>query len=196
MRRGSSTIVSLIGGGAGDLLLGLRSVANVTGVQAVEDGLDAAIDALARAERSSSPYVVVNADPLSDIAAEWAAMWAGTKDATALEVTAAATVNAWRRRRFELPDYYLALTELAGQRDTDPGADFHMGFLKSQRPGRVISVVPSAEPRATLLRALDALSRLPQGPWWPPLDRIVESSRTFFPAGLTSESSIANSGPT
>jgi hypothetical protein len=184
MRRGSSTIVSLVGGAGRELLPALGTVANVTGFQPDAGGLEGAVDAFARAERASSPYVVVTADPLSDLASDWRAMWSGEKDAAAVELAAGRALAEWRQRRFELPDYYLVLTDRSADREGKPPADFHLDFLKSQRSGRVVGVVPADEWRATVHRVLIALSRLPQGPWWPSLERIVDSSRTFFPGRL------------
>ncbi len=185
MRRGSSTIVSLVGAASRELLLSLRTVANVTGVPTDAVGLEGAIDAFARAERASSPYVVVAADPLAELASDWEAMWSGVKDAAAVEVAAGRALAEWRHRRFELPDYYLVLTDASPEPECKAPADFHLGFLKSQRSARVIGVVPAGEVPATFHRVLVALSHLPQGPWWPSLERLVESSRTFFPGRLT-----------
>jgi hypothetical protein len=36
----------------------------------------------------------------------------------------------------------------------------------------------------TAVRALQALAQLGQGPWWPPVDRLMESIRSFFPGRL------------
>jgi hypothetical protein len=185
MRRGSSTIVSLVGTAGRELLPSLGTIANVTGFQPDSGGLEGAIDAFARAERASSPYVVVAADPLSELASDWQAMWSGAKDAAAVEVAAGRALAEWRHRRFELPDYYLVLTEPSSEREGEPPANFHLDFLKSQRSARVVGVVPAGEVRVTLHRVLEALSHLPQGPWWPSLEHLVESSRTFFPGGLT-----------
>jgi hypothetical protein len=35
------------------------------------------------------------------------------------------------------------------------------------------------------LRVLDALRSLPYGPWWPPLDEIIDTARHFFPGALS-----------
>jgi hypothetical protein len=32
---------------------------------------------------------------------------------------------------------------------------------------------------------LDALGRLGHGPWWPPLDELIDTARRFFAGGLT-----------
>jgi hypothetical protein len=184
MRRGSSTIVSVVGGPAHDLVPILERVANVAGFQADGTDLDAAVDAFARAQGAASAYVVVGADPLSEVASGWHAMWGGMKDGTALEVAANRALDAWRRKRFELPDYYLVLVQLPDEREPWTGADFYLGFLKSERSARVVGIASGGDLGVTAQRALQALARLPQGPWWPSLDRIVESSRTYFPGRL------------
>jgi hypothetical protein len=32
---------------------------------------------------------------------------------------------------------------------------------------------------------LDTLRSLPHGPWWPPLDELIDSIRNFYAGGLT-----------
>ncbi len=109
-------MVVLVGAVAEPLLAGLARSSNVSLVRPPEeekDPLTAAALALGQAAGRASPYVVVPADPLAGVAAEWAAMWdltAGPGHAAAFEERAAAAVAAWRAGRFELPDYYVALT--------------------------------------------------------------------------------------
>lgn len=61
--------------------------------------------------------------------------------------------------------------------------DFHLGVLRSSRPSRVVAVA-AAEGREAAARVVRALAALPHGPWWPPLDDLVESARSFFPGRL------------
>jgi hypothetical protein len=89
-----------------------------------KSGIETAAGALRRAAGISSPYVMVAADPLASVAAEWQAMWAipheprgsapagGRATASAgsgFEVRAGEALASWRARQFELPDYYLVL---------------------------------------------------------------------------------------
>ena len=73
------------------LLAGLARSSNVSLVRPPDDeqdGLTAAALALGQAARRRSPYVLVPADPLAGVAAEWAAMWdltAGPGHAAAFE---------------------------------------------------------------------------------------------------------------
>jgi len=74
----------------------------------------AAIWALRRAAGISAPYVLVAADPLAAVAAEWRAMWeitAQPRGSADFELRAAEALAAWRANQFELPDYYLVLAD-------------------------------------------------------------------------------------
>ena len=122
VRRESSTVVVLVGAVTEPLLAGLARSSNVSLVRPPDDeqdSLTAAALALGQAARRRSPYVLVPADPLAGVAAEWAAMWdltAGPGHAAAFEQRAAEAVAAGRAGRFELPDYYVVLTPEPGRR--------------------------------------------------------------------------------
>jgi len=216
VRRESSTVVVLVGAVAEPLLAGLARSSNVSLVRPPEeekDPLTAAALALGQAARRASPYVVVPADPLAGVAAEWAAMWdltAGPGHAAAFEERAAAAVAGWRAGRFELPDYYLALTPGAvpaaspGAVPGDsprPGAapvpgggtGMYLGPLRAARPRRVEAVVTAAgdEAAENTERVLQALRTLRHGPWWPPLDELLDHARHFF-AGSLGESALTS----
>ena len=220
VRRESSTVVVLVGAVAEPLLAGLARSSNVSLVRPPEeekDPLTAAALALGQAAGRASPYVVVAADPLAEVAAEWAAMWdlaAGLGHAAAFEERAAAAVAAWRAGRFELPDYYLALTP--GVLPGDPpgpvagpgpgtvpdggvspgpggGTGMYLGPLRAARRRRVGAVVTAAgdEAAENTERVLQALRTLRHGPWWPPLDELLDHARHFF-AGSLGESTLAS----
>ena len=148
------------------------------------DRLTAAARALAEADRRPAPFVLVTADPLAAVAAEWRAMWdlsAGTPGASAFEVQAATALAAWRARRFELPDYYLSLTPAA----VDPaGPDLYLGPLRAARPRRVAAVLTPPDDGQAAAQVRQALRELPHGPWWPPLDELLATARTFFAGSL------------
>ena len=189
MRRNPSTVVVLAGQASEALLAAVGRSMNVSLVRPEEDpdGLAAAADALRRAAGISSPYVLVAADPLAAVAAEWRAMWEPARVAggsVAFELRAAEALAAWRANRFELPDYYLVLAE-----ETGPGTgagqhpDFYLGPLRSVRPHRV-AVVAAAEPAAQAAGLLSELGSLPHGRWWPSLDEIFAAARGFYPGAL------------
>ncbi len=69
MRRGSSTVVSLVAEPKEDLLRALGRSLNVATLRQQRPGLDGAVAVLQQAEGLSSPYVVVGADPLAELAA-------------------------------------------------------------------------------------------------------------------------------
>ena len=113
-------MVVLAGHASDGLLAAVGQSMNVVLVRPEDsaDGLDAAAGALRRAAGISSPYVLVAADPLAAVAAEWRAMWEIPREPSrpaagseAFELRAAEALAAWRAGQFELPDYYLVLAE-------------------------------------------------------------------------------------
>jgi hypothetical protein len=164
------------------LLEALGLAPNVAAIRADGRAFDEAAAALARAEAVASPYAIATVDPLTEVAGQWRAMWTPGSAEHSFETAAGSLVMEWRSGRFELPDYYVVVTHEEAQ-----DADFRLGFLKSQRPGRVV-VVPIADHDDELaLRILSALPALPQGPWWPGVDRLMDAARDFFPGTITSE---------
>jgi hypothetical protein len=147
------------------------------------DRLTAAARALAEAGRRPAPFVLVPADPLAGVAAQWRAMWdlsAGTPGPMGFETAAAETLTAWRAGRFELPDYYLALAPAT----EGTGPDLYLGPLRAARPRRVAAVPTAADDGQAAAQVRQALRELPHGPWWPPLDELLGAARTFFAGSL------------
>jgi hypothetical protein len=186
MRRESSTVVAVVGEVREPLLAELARSPNVTLARPPEDagdGIEAAALALRKAAGSASPYVLVPADPLAGVAAEWRAMWdvaQGQRGAAPFEAQAREALDAWRAGRFELPDYYLVLARADAE---GGGPDAYLGPLRAARPRRV-AVVPAGDGPGEAARVLDALRGLPHGPWWPPLDELIDGIRRFFAGGL------------
>jgi len=189
MRRNPSTVVVLAGRPAEPVLAAMSRSLNVVLVRSAEPsggegGIEAAAAALRRAAGISAPYVLVVADPLSAVATAWQAMWDITADARGsdeFELRAAEALAAWRAKRFELPDYYLVIA--AVQPDgTSP--DLYLGPLRAVRPRRV-AVAGIADSPGQASRLLDTLRSLEHGPWWPPLDELIEVARRFYAGGLT-----------
>jgi hypothetical protein len=197
MRRDTSTVVALVGEVTEPLLAELGHSPNVTVVRAPAAGAGAAgaadsavlpawetgAAALREAARRNSPYVLVADDPLADVASAWRQMWetaGGPEPPARFETSAAEALTAWRARRFELPDYYLVI---ASAQADGTGADLYLGPLRAARPHRVAAQITAGPPRAGLVLA--ALRSLPHGPWWPPLDQLIDSVRTFYAGGLT-----------
>jgi membrane-bound metal-dependent hydrolase YbcI (DUF457 family) len=183
MRRNASTVVVLAGPVPAEVLAAVDRSMNVALIRPEpnSDEWEAAAEALRRAGRASSPYALVPADPLAAVAASWQAMWdvSRQQDPADFEREAVQVVSAWRAGRFELPDYYLVLaTEPA-----EHGPDFHLGPLRSARPHRV-AFVPPAEPAQQAAAVLHALGSLRHSPWWPGLDEVIETARTFYPDSL------------
>lgn len=197
MRRESSTVVCLVGDVTGDLLAGLTRSPNVSVARTADDpaatrradalpathsGLASAAAAMRDAARQRAMYVVVPADPLVDVAAAWQQMWqpAAAGEAAGFEASAAEALAAWRAKRFELPDYYLVM---ARARDDATAPDLYLGPLRAVRPRRV-SVAVTTDTSAHADSLLDALRSLEHGPWWPPLDEVLEVARRFYAGGL------------
>src|SRR5215475_10714624 len=172
MRRNPSTVVVLAGQASEGLLAAVGRSMNVSLVRPEDAAseLEAAADALRRAAGISSPYVLVAADPLAAVAAEWGTMWEvsrGPGGSEAFELRAGEALAAWRANRFELPDYYLVAAEQATP--DEPHPDFYLGPLRSVRPHRVAAVA-AAEPAERAAAVLTALSSLRHGRWWPSLE--------------------------
>jgi hypothetical protein len=161
--------------------------------------IEAAAGALRRAAGISAAYVLVAADPLREVAAAWQAMWqlsAKPRRSDEFELRAAEAMAAWRAKRFELPDYYLVLAD-AGVPGAGAGAsgasgasgagevraDFYLGPLRAVRPNRV-TVAAGVSPAAQANALLSELGSLRHGPWWPPLDDVFRTARSFYPGSL------------
>ncbi len=211
MRRNPSTVVVLVGEVPDALLAAVGRSLNVSVVRPAEAAggrLEQAAEALSRASRTGSPYVLVPADPLAAVAEQWRAMWDPSREspgAAEFEVQAGLALAAWRAGRFELPDYYLDIAAApAGEQGPyeqgpyeqgpyEQGPDLYLGPLRSARAHRVAVVAaPDGPERAA--RVLQALGSLRPGPWWPPLDELLEISRRFYPGSLA-EGDAALSAP-
>jgi hypothetical protein len=190
MRRNASTVVVLPGPVPAEVLAAVGRSMNVALIRPEDppgddgDGIEAAAGALRRAGRSTSPYAVVPADPLAAVAAGWRAMWdvSRPEGPASFEQEAAKVLAAWRTGRFELPDYYLVLAAAPAE-PVDQSPDFYLGPLRSARPHRV-AFVAATEPAQQAVGVLQALGSLRHGPWWPGLDEVIETARTFYPDRL------------
>jgi hypothetical protein len=198
MRRESSTVVVLVGEVSDGLLAGIGRSPNVSVARApaagagqptaeestaARPGWEAGALAMREAARRRSTYVIVPHDPLADVAAAWRAMWdvpGGPRAAAGFEERAADALAAWRDKRFELPDYYLVM---AAAQPGGTGPDLYLGPLRAARPRRVAVAGIACSPGQTA-RLLDTLRSLEHGPWWPPLDELIDVARRFYAGGL------------
>jgi hypothetical protein len=60
----------------------------------------------------------------------------------------------------------------------------YLGPLRAVRPRRVAVTGMAGDAAVQQARLLDALGSLQHGPWWPPLDELLDSARQFNAAGL------------
>jgi hypothetical protein len=192
--------VVLAGQASGQVLAAVERSMNVVVVRPADgtDGVEAAVAALRRASGISAPYVLVAADPLAAVAAEWSAMWdlsSEPRGSDRFELRVGEALAAWRANQFELPDYYLVLTEGTRPAETRSAAsaasaapedhrpDFYLGPLRSVRPHRV-AVAAATEPAAQAAGVLSELGSLRTGRWWPSLEEIFRTARGFYPGAL------------
>jgi hypothetical protein len=210
VRRNPSTVVVLAGKTSEPVLAAVERARNVVLVRPAApadpahparpaadapavDGVAAAAAALRRAAGISAPYVLVAADPLAAVAAEWSAMWDLSQQTHAsdrFELRAAEALAAWRANQFELPDYYLVLApETAAAAPAAAGnaeqqrPDFYLGPLRSVRPNRVV-VAAAAEPAEQAAAVRSELGSLRAGRWWPSLEEVFRTVRDFYPGAL------------
>jgi hypothetical protein len=193
MRRESSTVVVLIGQADRELVAGLARSPNLSVVPAAAGGdpggarpragWEAGALAMREAARRRAPFVLVPDDPLAGVAEAWHAMWdvaGGQAGGTGFEEQAAEALAAWQDKRFELPDYYLVS---APPEAGVTGPDLYLGPLRAARPHRV-AVAGTADSTQLAARLLDTLRSLGHGPWWPPLDELLDGARRFYAGGL------------
>jgi hypothetical protein len=64
------------------------------------------------------------------------------------------------------------------------GPDLYLGPLRAARPRRVAVAGIAGSPAQTA-GLLHALRSLGHGPWWPPLDELIDGARRFYAGGLT-----------
>jgi hypothetical protein len=205
MRRESSTVVVVVGEFTEGLLAGLTQSPNVSVARAPDDaagqppageaaagqrpGWEAGALALREAARRRSTYVIVPDDPLAEVAAAWRAMWelpgtsggpGGPAGVVRFEERAAEALAGWRDKRFELPDYYLVVVPPL---QAAAAPDMYLGPMRAVRPRR-IAVAGIADSASQAGQLLDTLRSLKHGPWWPPLDELIDAARHFYAGGL------------
>jgi hypothetical protein len=173
----NTTVVAVVAPTRGDVSpLDHVRAANVRVVRPDADApaLDRAVVAWEQARRTSTPYLLHDADPLAWVADAWARRFQERGSAGDLEVAVAETLARWRARSLDLPDYYLL---------TDPEEltpilrHWFLGLLGSAAPSRVITGRADAA-------VVDQLADLRPGPWWPDLDRVLAGLDRVLPEQL------------
>jgi hypothetical protein len=132
-------------------------------------------DAVTPALGTHTTYVVHDDDPLGAVAAAWTRLFEESGPIGELEVAVTGTVAQWRARSIELPDYYVVV---AVDALTATARHWYFGVLHAAAPTRVVPVDPSAS------AVLTALESLAPGPWWPPLDRLLDGIERRAPEAV------------
>lgn len=186
-RRGTATVVGLVGEVRAGVPEAAARARNVALVAPDGEDVEAALRAMERAEGATRPYVLVPADPLKTMAKAWRALWTGTQGRPDEFERAAGGLLAAARGRLPLPDYYVVLAaEPPAESSPEPHPnDFHLGVLSSVRSARVLGIAPAESVAEDATRVVATLSALPQGPWWPPLEELITAARDFFPESLS-----------
>lgn len=188
MQRATTTVIVLAGPGARGAAEALGEAGNVRAVlpPAAAPPLEQAREMLRAAAGTSSPFVVGDADPLADVADAWVRWYDGEGPRGELETAIAAALGLWRGGSLELPDYYLLLDAQGW-----PATRRHwfLGWLHRHAPARVM---PADGTAPALTRAV---SRLPAGRWWPPLDRLLEGADRVAPDEFVTPEESGTAGP-
>ena len=176
MQRVTTTVVALVGPEARQCLKALEEdrPANVRTSQPEPAGspLERAVAAWRAAQGTHTPYLVHDADPLAAVVDAWVRRFDEQGPIGELEVAVAETLKRWRARSLELPDYYLVLD--AGSWEPTR-RHWYLGVLHRAAPARV-ALVPAG---AAGIR--ERLGQLAPGPWWPPLDRLLDGVDRVVP---------------
>src|SRR6266498_1526031 len=122
-----------------------------------------------------APYLVHDADALGVVADAWVRRFDQQGPVGELEVAVSETLARWRADTIDLPDYYLVL-------DSDSWdatrRHWYLGVLHRSAPSRVVP--SSGDPAEVEAR----LAQLSSGPWWPPLDQLLDSVDRLVPDQL------------
>lgn len=173
MQRVSTTVIAVVGSESRACVERLAGGNNVNGALPDPQGgpLERAVAAWGEARRVHAPYFVHDADPLASVADAWTRRFDEAGPVGELEVAVTETLARWRPGSLELPDYYLVL-DADGMEPTR--RHWYLGFLHTQRPQRVV-------PALDVEHATAEIGRLPSGPWWPDLDRLLDGVDKVVP---------------
>ena len=176
MLRVNTTVVAVVAPSAEPSPLEQVRAANVRVLRPDADAaaLDRAVMAWELARRTSTPYLLHDADPLAWVADAWARRFEAEGTAGDLEVAVTETMARWRARSLDLPDYYL-LTDPEGL--SPVLRHWFLGLLGSAAPSRVVTA--RAGPPV-----IEQLADLRPGPWWPDLDRVLAGIDRVLPEQL------------
>ena len=177
MLRVNTTVIAVVAPTTGDdSPLEHVGAANVRVIRPDTDApaLDRAVVACEQARRTSTPYLLHDADPLAWVADAWARRFEEQGSAGDLEVAVAETLARWRARSLDLPDYYM-LTD--PERLSPILRHWFLGLLGSAAASRVVTSRAGAP-------VVDQLADLRPGPWWPALDLILGGVDRVLPEQL------------
>jgi hypothetical protein len=134
------------------------------------------------ARRTTSAWLLHDADPIAGVAAAWVRRFDGPAVGGELEVAVADVLARWRGRSLDLPDFYLVV-DAEGLGPT--WRHWFLGVLGAHAPARVLPVQPGTP-------LLDHLAELRPGPWWPDLDAVLAGIDRVLPEQA---GALATAGP-
>jgi hypothetical protein len=133
--------------------------------------LERSAAAWAQAKKASRTYFVHDADPLADVAGAWVEFFDGNAAHGSIEVMREQALGRWRSGSVFLPDYFLvdgSEAMSATQRH------WYFGVLAGAAIHRVVAKDPA--------RSIgDHLRTLGAGPWWPPMDELLDGIEHLVP---------------
>jgi hypothetical protein len=178
-----TTVVAVIGPPGQDPLAGVEA-ANVRVVRTGPDRspLDRAVVLWEEARRTTSTWLLHDADPLAAVAEAWVRRFDGPGVTGELEVAVAEVLARWRGRSLDLPDHYLVV-DAEGLGPT--WRHWYLGVLGAVAPTRVLPAHPAVP-------LLDHLADLRPGPWWPDLDEVIAGIDRVLPE---QSGTLATAGP-
>src|SRR6266508_3228215 len=177
MKGVSTTVIALVGERSAACLEALSRAANVrvTRPDPEQPPFERAAAAYRVAKGMHAPYLVHDADALGVVADAWVRRFDQQGPVGELEVAVSETLARWRADTIDLPDYYLVL-------DSDSWdatrRHWYLGVLHRSAPSRVVP--SSGDPAEVEAR----LAQLSSGPWWPPLDQLLDSVDRLVPDQL------------
>ena len=136
-----------------------------------------------QAARLRATFVIVPANPLADVAEDWRAMWdLSAESRGAAEFEGRAPPTRWPPGAPSSSSCPTTTWSCHLVARAETGPDLYLGPLRGARPRRV-AVARRADGPVQAAGIVDTLRSLEHGPWWPPLDELLDAVRRFYAVG-------------